>query len=66
VAISRATIDPNLVGIFGSASAAESYVSAYKDAPNPGERLERIRNAAIDFKCGATKADEALVRAALR
>jgi hypothetical protein len=53
------------VGIFGSAAAAETFISEEKDALSSGERLERVRNAAIDWRCRATKADEAVVRAAL-
>lgn len=54
------------VGIWRNPSAAEEYVTEYQDALNPGERLVRIRNASIDWKCRATKNDKDVIGAALR
>jgi hypothetical protein len=49
------------VAIWPSQSAAESYVQECKDV---SQRLERSRNATIDWNCHPTSTDEALVKAA--
>jgi hypothetical protein len=52
------------VEIWPSVSTAKNDLQQSQDILNPGERMERIRNATIDWNCHPTSADEALVKAA--
>jgi hypothetical protein len=53
------------IGLWSSAAAAKTYVDEVRDVLDPGERLERVSNATIDWRCRATDADEVVIRAAL-